>query len=522
VAYDRNLASINRKLLKGSEILQDSIRERLNADRSIAVLDIGCGLGAALLELAWTFRNSDVRFTGINKDAGEPLASREDFRTTARQIGLGPDNELDSFRLPELFFEDATHMHFEDESFDVVYASSVLRFVPQKAEFLENVARVLRPGGVALIRIGSKGWDYPQGPVSGSAELTPFTARWVLRHEGELIPLEAYLKLASGSDFELELINRPNCVIRVVKHRRASLALGLRYVPTLSLPMRQLGYGDEDRGLAKGGVRSVYDVPDAQYRLLVERGLIENETAHPALPPAQQGHARANFGGIVNRAWRRSLATCALFLYTASGAACGLARTVPLVRAIPHVRVVPIARTVHHLSRFDWGSILFIGALGTWFLPQGKRKRLGSYRVGQRVNIKGRRQGRRFSASKIKMVHYEAAQDHLEGPVEWVDAADRTLGLFGITALAGDLVPDGDETNPLRELHPGATVRVHGKCSDGRFVAGGIDMVPASAIVVEEIQGPIEAINPTRGILQVAGIPVVTNRETKIDRIDAR
>jgi hypothetical protein len=40
--------------------------------------------------------------------------------------------------------------------------------------------------------------------------------------------------------------------------------------------------------------------------------------------------------------------------------------------------------------------------------------------------------------------------------------------------------------------------------------------------VIEEIQGPIEQLEPAIGVLQVAGIMVVTDEDTKIDRPDAR
>jgi SAM-dependent methyltransferase len=502
VAYDRNLASINRKLLKGSEILQETIREQLAQKTSIAVLDIGTGVGMALMELAWMFRQDDVRFTGINKDPGEPLASRQDYLVAARQIALASDAELAGMRLPDLFFEDATHMHFEDESFDVVYASSVLRFVPDKARLLEDVARVLRPGGVALIRVGSKGWDYPYGPVSDAPELTPYGSRWVLKHGNELIPLEAYLSLLSGKDFDLELVNKPHCVIRVTKHRRASLAFGLNHVPELSLQMTQLGYGDEDRGLSKGGVRSVYDVPEGQYRALVDRGLLGPQNAGAG---ADQSTARrtARQARLIARV-RQWAAAAAVMLYTAPMTACAATHTLA---------------TIH---RFNWKGALFLAVLGAIFMPTAKRHRLSSYRVGQRVNVKGRLKGLSFRAAKIKMVKHVTADDHLEGLVESVDVDRRRIGLLAVTSSLV-AAPHGDEqTDRLESLKPGMQVRLKGKCGKETFVTTEISVVPPSPIVIEEIQGPIEAIEPAVGVMQVAGIMIVTDGETKIDRLDAR
>ncbi len=365
----------------------------------------------ALMELAWMFRHDDVHFTGINKDPGEPLTSREDYLVAARQIALASDAELAGLRLPELFFEDATHMHFEDESFDVVYASSVLRFVPDKARLLEDVARVLRPGGVALIRVGSKGWDYPFGPVLDGPALTSYASRWVLKHEHELIPLEAYLRLISGKDFDLELVNKPHCVIRITKHRRASLTFGLQHIPELSVQMTQLGYGDEERGLSKGGVRSVYEVPEAQYRSLVDRRLLERQTVESEADIESKKHA-ADHARLFARV-RQWAATAAVLLYTAPMTACGATRALT---------------AIHH---FNWKGALLLAIVGALFMPSAKRSRLSSYKVGQRVNVKGRLKGLSFRAAKIKMIKHVTADDHLEGPVESVDVERRRSVCLG-------------------------------------------------------------------------------------------
>ena len=79
-----------------------------------------------------------------------------------------------------------------------------------------------------------------------------------------------------------------------------------------------------------------------------------------------------------------------------------------------------------------------------------------------------------------------------------------------------------DERIRLDALHPGMKVRLRGQCGDARFVATDLNVVPPSPILIEEIQGPIELIVPAVGVLQVAGIPIVTDKETKIDRINAR
>jgi SAM-dependent methyltransferase len=414
------------------------------------------------------FRDQPVRFAGINKERGEPIESREDFRQTARQAALAGEEDLARVTLPELFFEDATEMHFGDESFDIVYASSVLRFVPEKAGFVEEVARVLKPGGVAIIRVGSKGWDYPYGPTTGTPELTAYGSRWVLKHKDELIPLDAFLALASNNGFRLEVINRPQCVLRIVKQRRARLALGLRFLPDLSGAMTELGYGDEDRGLAKGGIRSVYEVSDSDYRSLVENGLLKR---HPVNGSAKTEATRKNEGS----------SQAALPFATMLNA---------LLFAAPANASVAL-RALAHAHRSNWKGALLTGLLGVAFLPMMRKNRLSAYQVGQRVNVKGRRKGNSFRAAKIKMVRHLTADDHLEGAVDSVDVAHRRLDLLGTSALAAPPESSDEPAVPLEQIQPGMKVRVSGTCGSQKFTAKAISVIPPTPILVEEIQGPI-------------------------------
>jgi ubiquinone/menaquinone biosynthesis C-methylase UbiE len=48
--------------------------------------------------------------------------------------------------VPVLDFYDASTLNFDDESMDFVYSAVTIRFMKKKIEFIEEVARVLRPG----------------------------------------------------------------------------------------------------------------------------------------------------------------------------------------------------------------------------------------------------------------------------------------------------------------------------------------------------------------------------------------
>jgi len=100
------------------------------------VLEIGVGMGADHLEWAKARPRS---LTGID------LTDRA-ISFTADRLGL---YELRS----NLRVADAENLPFPDESFDIVYSYGVLHHSPDTVHAIQEVRRVLRPGGLAKIMI---------------------------------------------------------------------------------------------------------------------------------------------------------------------------------------------------------------------------------------------------------------------------------------------------------------------------------------------------------------------------------
>ena len=100
-------------------------------------LDIGSGAGSASVELArrgFTVDAIDVSEKMVLRTRQRALGSRLETRISA-SIG------------------DIHHLPFPDRSFDLVIALGVLPWLPRIAEPLEEVARVLRRGGVLVITV---------------------------------------------------------------------------------------------------------------------------------------------------------------------------------------------------------------------------------------------------------------------------------------------------------------------------------------------------------------------------------
>jgi ubiquinone/menaquinone biosynthesis C-methylase UbiE len=105
------------------------------------VLDVGCGVGNDLSR----FARGGAEVTGID------LAEHS--------IELAADN----FRFRELEGDfrvmNGEQMTFANDTFDLVYCHTVLHFTPRPEQMVEEIYRVLKPGGLAIIMtVNRRSW----------------------------------------------------------------------------------------------------------------------------------------------------------------------------------------------------------------------------------------------------------------------------------------------------------------------------------------------------------------------------
>jgi ubiquinone/menaquinone biosynthesis C-methylase UbiE len=103
--------------------------------RGLRVLEIGVGMGADYLE--WLKAGA----TAIGVD----LSASSLERARHRCLGAGYS--------PDLRLADAEHLHFPDDTFDVVYSYGVMHHSPDTAQCLREAWRVLKPGGQARVML---------------------------------------------------------------------------------------------------------------------------------------------------------------------------------------------------------------------------------------------------------------------------------------------------------------------------------------------------------------------------------
>lgn len=98
------------------------------------ILDFGVGTGLALPN----YKRSN-RLVGV--DISEPMLQKARERVRKEKL----------HHVEGLVLMDGAHMGFADNSFDVVIAQFVITVVPQPEETLDEMARVLKPGGEIIL-----------------------------------------------------------------------------------------------------------------------------------------------------------------------------------------------------------------------------------------------------------------------------------------------------------------------------------------------------------------------------------
>jgi len=99
------------------------------------VLEIGAGLGTDLAQFAL----HGAHVTDLDLSAGHLAHAQENFRLRGLK---GRFIHFDAERIP-----------FDDESFDLVYSNGVIHHTPNTKQVVDEIYRVLRPGGKAIVMV---------------------------------------------------------------------------------------------------------------------------------------------------------------------------------------------------------------------------------------------------------------------------------------------------------------------------------------------------------------------------------
>ena len=174
------------------------------------VLDVGCGIGGASRHLAKGF--------GVGTDVtGITLSPKQVERATdlAAQQGIPNVN----FRVMN-----ALAMEFPDNSFDLVWACESGEHMPDKAKYVQEMVRVLKPGGTLVIATWCQR-DDRAAPFSDTEKvnLDYLYKEWAHPY---FISIDAYAELVDGTG-KMQGIGTDDWTTQTIASWRASVWAGV-------------------------------------------------------------------------------------------------------------------------------------------------------------------------------------------------------------------------------------------------------------------------------------------------------
>jgi ubiquinone/menaquinone biosynthesis C-methylase UbiE len=121
-----------------------------NGLRGKRLLDVGCGSGYETAQI-WLWLKGDVDIVAVDPVPGLIELAKENFEAVVGENGeRGGVAPLTDANRPTFGVMGANQLDFPDDSFDAIFHSLMLHWTPDPARAIQEMARVLKPGGTVF------------------------------------------------------------------------------------------------------------------------------------------------------------------------------------------------------------------------------------------------------------------------------------------------------------------------------------------------------------------------------------
>lgn len=208
-----------------------------------------------MLQLQQLFPHATIH--GINKRPWKAMQGQSSLRTTATYYKIFTKKQVQQAKLPHVHFYDATHLQYPDESFDVIYSQVAIPYVKEKHTLIEEIYRVLKPHGKAILNIDNRHENPP--------DFLAFTCpHWIIYKQNKVISLQDIIKELQIQGFVIQYEERThekgtriNLYITKTTQNKKQLKLPLALYELSSFYLGKLNT-DKPNWNTYWGYRSVY------------------------------------------------------------------------------------------------------------------------------------------------------------------------------------------------------------------------------------------------------------------------
>ncbi len=179
----RTLSDFNRKFpISVEDIIKQTSAKRL--------LEIGPGEGRVMMELAKLYPYIEIH--GINKKPWPAMSGQKSLKVTGTNYNIFTLKEIEKINMPKMHFYSAEKLNFPNNYFDVAISQVAIYQIKRKDLALEEIWRVLKPKGRALLHIDTHISKFSQLRTSE----TP-------RFEIERTSLRGFVKILQNKGYDI-------------------------------------------------------------------------------------------------------------------------------------------------------------------------------------------------------------------------------------------------------------------------------------------------------------------------------